>query len=213
MHIRYFIIVFTFLLIACGDDKEPEIKSPKELTTYNVLSYLNAHPIIDTSKVIIPNNYYNLIAVKSQEKKLFEIWLTDHNNQEPEDDIFSIWSQFGDVMDFITLEFKIIQSLGLNPRIVFFKKEEYYRNLELPFAPFANTTLYEVLQNQLLFAQDLIDNYSRKEIEAKLDIFFEKHPGFTNEDEEAMRFDLFRWYIMKEEGFIRNSKRVKKDKK
>ena len=107
-----------------GDDKEPEIKSPKELTTYNVLSYLNAHPIIDTSKVIIPNNYYNLIAVKSQEKKIFEIWLIDHNNRESEDDIFSIWSQFGDVMDFITLEFKIIQSLGLNPRIVFFKKEE-----------------------------------------------------------------------------------------
>ena len=213
MHIRNLIIALTFLLIACGEDKKPQIKSPKELTTYNVLSYLNAHPIIDTSKVIIPNNYYNLIAVKSQEKKLFETWLTNHNNKESEDNIFSIWSQFGDVMDLITLEFKIIQSLGLNPRIVFFKKEEYYRNLELPFAPFANTTLFEVLQNQLLFAQDLIDNYSREEIEAKLDVFFETHPGFTNEDEEAMRFDLFRWYIMKEEGFIRNSKRVRKDKK
>lgn len=190
-------------LISCGETETSENSTIENISAYNTIEYLNAHPVIDTAKVQIPQSFQSLIAVKKEENKLLTNWLENYTHKE-DNNILEIWQQFGNILNIITLEFKVIQLLGLNPRIVFLKKEAYYRELGLPFKPFANVSIFLILQNQLLFAQDLLQNYSEDSIEALLDKYFEKHLNYSKDDEEALRFDLMRWYILKNADILSN---------
>lgn len=203
--------LFLILLFACqGDKEEPENVreeiSISRISTYDVISYLNAHNPIDTAVIKIPDDYTTLIAVKKQEKQLFDDWITQYRDK-PHEGILEIWQKFGAFMDVITLEFKIIEYRDLNPRIIFLKKERFYRHLDLPFIPFGNAQSFEMIQNQLLFAMDLISTYDRQQIEDKLEVFFKQHPEISASDSRYMSFDLLRWYQLQEEGLIKpNSK-------
>jgi len=208
--------LFLILLIACQSDNEEPEKVEEEISisrisTYDVISYLNAHNPIDTAVIIISDDYTTLIAVKKQEKQLFDEWITQYRDK-PHEGILEIWQKFGAFMDVITLEFKIIEYRDLNPRIIFFKKERFYRHLDLPFIPFANAQSFEMLQNQLLFATDLISNYDRRAIEDKLDVFFKQHPEISASDTRYLSFDLLRWYQLQEEGLIKANSKPKQGK-
>ncbi len=121
--------ILMILLIACQDNKEKPKKeqseiSIRQISTYDVISYLNAHNPIDTAVIKIPEDYSTLIAVKKQEKQLFDEWITQYKDK-PHEGFLDIWEKFGAFMDVITLEFKIIEYQELNPRIIFFKKEQH----------------------------------------------------------------------------------------
>ena len=125
------------LLIACQSENEKPENAQEEISisrisAYDVISYLNAHNPIDTAVIKIPDDYTTLIAVKKQEKQLFDEWTTQYR-EKPHEGILEIWQKFGAFMEVITLEFKIIEYRDLNPRIIFLKKERLYRHLGLPF--------------------------------------------------------------------------------
>lgn len=200
---KYLFATILLFLISCGESETTEKNTIENISAFNTIEYLNAHPVIDTVKVQISLSYQSLIAVKREEKKLLTNWLQNYTHKE-DNNILEIWQQFGNILDIITLEFKVIQLLGLNPRIVFFKKEAYYKELGLPFKPFANVSVFLILQNQLLFAQNLLQNYSEDSIEALLDKYFKKHENYSKDAEEALRFDLMRWYILKNSGILSN---------
>ena len=115
----------------------------------------------------------------------------------------NIWSRFSILIDAISQEFKIIEFLELNPRIFFFKKELFYHELGLQFEPFANATpFYQLVQKHLRFAADLLKNFTREEIELKLNDYFFHHPELDHQARSALSFDLLRWYRLEETGIV-----------
>ena len=200
----FFLLSFSvfILLGSCSEEKEKKVPL-NEITPLDVISYLKAHQPLDTSSVKISSNLENLIKVKQIEMELQSKWLKKYSEIR-ESGIANIWSRFGVLIDVISFEFKIIEFLELNPRIIFFKKEMFYRDLGIPFEPFANASpFYELVQKHLLFAANLLKNYKLEQIEEKLSGYFNRHPEYSDKERKALSFDLLRWYHLEKVGIIK----------